>query len=111
MSYDIRLTDRVTGETLEATAPHQIRGGTYAVGGTTELWLNVTYNYAPCSETKGHISVRNSFARRTRLLIASGLIAGITPTSIARRSPQRTLDFAFSKPAGGDAGERRAGSS
>lgn len=23
-----------------------ICGGTYAIGGTTELWLNVTYNYA-----------------------------------------------------------------
>ena len=45
MSYDIYLKDPVTGETLEADAPHQIRGGTYAMGGTTELWLNVTYNY------------------------------------------------------------------
>lgn len=46
MGYDISLRDPVTGETLEASAPHQIRGGTYAVGGTTELWLSVTYNYA-----------------------------------------------------------------
>ena len=26
--------------------PHQIRGGMYAVGGTSEAWLNITYNYA-----------------------------------------------------------------
>ena len=45
MGYSIRLCDPVTGEGLEADAPHQIRGGTYAVGGTTELWLSVTYNY------------------------------------------------------------------
>ena len=45
MSYDIRLKDQVSGETLHADSPHFIRGGTYAVGGTTELWLNVTYNY------------------------------------------------------------------
>lgn len=47
MSYDIRLTDPASGETLELDQPHHLRGGTYAMGGTTEAWLNVTYNYAP----------------------------------------------------------------
>ncbi|MGL4230899.1 MAG: hypothetical protein ACRCWJ_05975 [Casimicrobium sp.] len=47
MSYDIQLVDAVTGETLELDAPHQMRGGTYAVGGTTQAHLNVTFNYAP----------------------------------------------------------------
>ena len=46
MSYDLGLHDPVTGNRLEADAPHQMRGGTYALGGTTDLWLNVTYNYA-----------------------------------------------------------------
>lgn len=46
MSYDISLVDPVTKETLEVESPHQIRGGTYAVGGTTEAWLNITYNYS-----------------------------------------------------------------
>ena len=46
MSYDIYLRDRVTKETVNFDTPHQIAGGTYAVGGTTEAWLNVTYNYA-----------------------------------------------------------------
>lgn len=46
MSYDISLKDRVTGETLKVENAHFMTGGTYAVGGTTELWLNVTYNYA-----------------------------------------------------------------
>lgn len=46
MSYDIELRCPVTGETLEADSPHHLRGGTYAVGGTMELALNVTYNYA-----------------------------------------------------------------
>ena len=45
MSYDIYLHDPVTGKTLQADEPHQMRGGTYAMGGTTEMWLNVTYNY------------------------------------------------------------------
>ena len=46
MSYDIYLNDPVTGETIELDAPHQMTGGTYAIGGTTEAHLNVTYNYA-----------------------------------------------------------------
>ena len=46
MSYDISLKDRVTGETLEVESLHFMTGGTYAVGGTREMWLNITYNYA-----------------------------------------------------------------
>lgn len=46
MSYDISLKDPVTGETIEIDEPHFMRGGTYAVGGTNLLWLNITYNYA-----------------------------------------------------------------
>lgn len=47
MSYDIYLTDPVSGATLELDDPHFMRGGTYQVGGTSECWLNITYNYAP----------------------------------------------------------------
>lgn len=46
MSYDISLVDPVTRETLEVDEPHMMSGGTYQVGGTTELWVNITYNYA-----------------------------------------------------------------
>lgn len=46
MSYDISLRDPVSGETLELDQPHHMRGGTYAVGGTTLAELNVTYNYS-----------------------------------------------------------------
>lgn len=46
MSYDIELCDSVTREVIELDEPHQMRGGTYCVGGTTELYLNVTYNYS-----------------------------------------------------------------
>lgn len=45
MSYDIYLCDPITHETIEVEEPHLMQGGTYALGGTTELWLNVTYNY------------------------------------------------------------------
>lgn len=45
MSYDIELKNPVTHETILLDEPHQMRGGTYAVGGTREAHLNVTYNY------------------------------------------------------------------
>ena len=47
MSYDIELVDPVTRETLTVETEHYIRGGTYAMNGTQEMWLNITYNYAP----------------------------------------------------------------
>jgi len=47
MSYDISLRDPITKEVLHLEEPHQLKGGTYAIDGTTEMWLNVTYNYLP----------------------------------------------------------------
>lgn len=46
MSYDIQLCDPVSHKTLHTNTKHEIGGGTQAIGGTTELWLNITYNYA-----------------------------------------------------------------
>jgi len=46
MSYDISLLDPVTGLVLQSNEPHFMRGGTYCMCGTTDMWLNITYNYA-----------------------------------------------------------------
>lgn len=46
MSYDISLCDPVSGETLHTDSKHEMQGGTRCAGGTTELWLNVTWNYS-----------------------------------------------------------------
>lgn len=46
MSYDIYLCDPITKEVLELTEPHYMYGGTYQVGGTTRLHINITYNYS-----------------------------------------------------------------
>ena len=46
MSYDIDLLDPVTREVIQLDYPHQMCGGTYALGGTREATLNITYNYA-----------------------------------------------------------------
>lgn len=47
MSYDIYLVDPVTGSTIEVDNKHYVVGGTYVIGGTRSLHLNVTYNYFP----------------------------------------------------------------
>jgi hypothetical protein len=46
VSYDLSLCDPVTGVELELDAPHHMRGGTYALGGSAGASLNVTYNYS-----------------------------------------------------------------
>lgn len=47
MSYDVFLKDPETGKPLQSAEEHDISGGTYCVGGTRSLALNVTYNYSP----------------------------------------------------------------
>jgi len=46
MSYDIDLNDPITGNVIEFDTPHQLRGGTYRVGGSNNASLNITYNYS-----------------------------------------------------------------
>lgn len=52
MSYDIYLCDKLASKdnyydhVLQLDFKHNIKGGTFAVGGTDKLHLNVTYNYS-----------------------------------------------------------------
>lgn len=46
MSYSIDLIDPISKKTLELEENHFMRGGTYAIGGTKELTLNITWNYS-----------------------------------------------------------------
>ncbi len=46
MSYDIDLLDPATQKVIIFDQPHQLKGGTYCVGGTREATLNITYNYS-----------------------------------------------------------------
>ena len=43
MSYDVYILDK-NGETIHVDEPHGISGGTYSPT-STELWLNITFNY------------------------------------------------------------------
>lgn len=44
MSYDVTFLD---ADDRPCVVPDHTEGGTYALGGTTEATLNVTYNYGP----------------------------------------------------------------
>ncbi len=57
---------------------------------------------APYSETKAFTDPVILYNKRIKLLIASGLVAGITPTSTRKRLRQKTLDFALYRQAGQD---------
>ena len=46
MNYDIAIIEPSNGQTLKLPHRHQLRGGTFAIGGTDHAELNVTYNYA-----------------------------------------------------------------
>ena len=63
MSYDIELVDPVTKESLELEVPHHMRGGTYAMGGTTRAHLNVTYNYYPHLVHVGPDGIRSIYGK------------------------------------------------
>ena len=46
MSYDVYLHDPETNQIAIVPDGHDLRGGTYAIGGSAYAELNVTYNYA-----------------------------------------------------------------
>lgn len=45
MSFEVSIADPDTGEELSLPQVHHLKGGTYAEGGTSRAWLNVTFNY------------------------------------------------------------------
>ena len=46
MGYSIYIVHPDTGDVIEIDEPHHIIGSTYKLGGSTELHLNITYNYS-----------------------------------------------------------------
>jgi hypothetical protein len=42
MSYDIDLCDPVTGDVLLLDEKHDMKGGTYLIGGTNRCWIKIT---------------------------------------------------------------------
>lgn len=67
MSYDIYLIDPETKKVLHSDRVHEIKGGTYASDGTTELFLNITYNYSPFFyKTLGEKGIRTIYGMTGR---------------------------------------------
>lgn len=63
---------------------------------------------AQCSEMSRRTKAANSFDKRTKLLIASGLVRGITPSSIRRKLGAVIPDFVSYQPDGESADLRKA---
>lgn len=59
MSYDIYLTDPITNAILETDVNHHIRGGRYAIGGSTRNHTNsmTRKRYKKCAHNWGMKSV------------------------------------------------------
>jgi hypothetical protein len=96
-----------TGSCCEAPlATPPLSGGDPSTGETTKWALN-----APCSETKGRTYRRSLSDRLTLSLIRSGLVKGITPSSVRRQSGLAILDIVSWPQAGADAATPRAGCS
>lgn len=57
MSYDISLVDE-NGQSIQLEEKHDIKGGTYAMGGTNQAWVNITYNY--CDHFRKIFKPRNN---------------------------------------------------
>lgn len=64
MSYDIYLNDPVSGEMLQLNSPHQMTGGTYILGGTTNCHLNITYNYGRHFTPLGEEGIRTIYGMK-----------------------------------------------
>lgn len=46
MGWCIYLVDSVTREVIKLPFKHQIYGSNNCIGGTDELWVDITYNYS-----------------------------------------------------------------
>lgn len=46
MGWYIELKEPVSGKTVRFDTAHQMKGGTYTIGGTDEAHLTITYNYS-----------------------------------------------------------------
>lgn len=77
MSYDIEF--RKDGSLIELPDPHNRIGGTFTAGGTTQAWLNVTYNYCEFYQRefgpKGIRALYGATAREVRPLLMRAIDA------------------------------------
>lgn len=63
MSYDIDLNDPVTGKRIVFNFKHDLKGGTYRMGGNDEAWLNITWNYGIFYKAFGEKGIREIYGK------------------------------------------------
>lgn len=86
MSYDIHFERN--GERIHLDNPHSLKGGTYALGGTTEAWINITYNYDPWFyEAFGKDGIRSLYGKPANEVAER--IKETLPKVIASSLPER----------------------
>lgn len=96
MSYDMHF-EVEPGKTYELPEPLDLRGGTYAAGGTTEAWLNITYNYGEhFYAALGDGGLRSLYGRR------ANEIREILPPAISQLGTEQHSDYWTATP--GNAG-------
>ena len=87
MGYSLYLCDPVTGNPLHTESPRMMAGGTYAVGGTTEMWLHITSNYArwyyePVAFGDKGIFAINDMVAIESVPVINKAIAGLTALNV-----------------------------
>ena len=86
VSYDIAFER--TGKKVFLDRPHDLRGGTYALGGTQEAWLNITYNYSGFfAEVLGAGGIRSLHGKSGRELLP------ILEDAVAKLGTERDVDY------------------
>ena len=77
MSYDVCVTKKDSTDTLRLNNQHTMAGGTQAIGGTDEAWLNITWNYsgifAECFGKGGIHFIENQSVKETLPKLEQGI--------------------------------------
>ena len=82
MSYDVHF------DCDDLEIPHNLKGGTYALGGTTQPCLNITYNYSRhFYNTLGEDGIRSLYGKTASEIIP------ILDKAIERLGTERAADY------------------
>ncbi len=87
MSYDIHF-EIEPGKIYEFDEPHDLEGGTFALSGTTEAWLNITWNYGiHFADALGEGGIRSLYGKSARQIRAE------LPAAIERLGTEKASDY------------------
>lgn len=84
MSYDVHF--EINGEPLVLDRKHHISGGTYALGGTSEAWLNITYNYGSHFQEVLDGGLRGLYGKKAAEIIP--ILEVATPKVLGSKLPE-----------------------